>query len=200
MSRQQPVLPIAPPAPSAPPQAGQLRGLPFLRLAFRPFYIGAAAFACLAVPLWLVQFFGALTLGVTIPPLLWHAHEMLFGFAVAVIAGFLMTAGRVWTGLATPRGAFLGLLAGLWLAGRIAALAAPYAVYAVLDVLFLPAVAAVMLDVLLRSGNKRNLPLAGILVLLALANLCFHLAVLGIADLQPMHALFAALGLWVALR
>lgn len=197
MSQQQPVLPISPPAA---PQAGQPRGLPLLRLAFRPFYIGAAAFACLAVPLWLALFSGELTLDAKIAPLLWHAHEMLFGFAAAVIMGFLMTAGKVWTGLATPRGAFLGALAGLWLAARIAALTAPYAVYAVLDVLLLPAVAAVMLDVLLRSGNRRNLPLAGILVLLSLANLCFHLAVLGVVDLQPLHALFAALGLIVMIE
>ena len=197
MSQQQPVMPIAPPAAA---QAAQPRGVAFLRLAFRPFYIGAAAFGCLAVPLWLALSFGAFTLDTHIAPLLWHAHEMLFGFAVAVIAGFLMTAGRVWTGLATPRGAFLGALAGLWLAARIAALAAPYAVYAVLDVLLLPAVAAVMLDVLIRSGNKRNLPLAGILVLLAIANLCFHLAALGVVELQPMHVLFAALGLIVMIE
>ena len=195
--QQQPALPIA---PSAAPQAAQPRGVALLRLAFRPFYIGGAAFACLAVPLWLALYFGAVTLDAKVAPLLWHAHEMLFGFAVAIIVGFLMTAGKVWTGLATPRGAFLGALAGLWLAARIAALAAPYAVYAVLDVLLLPAVAAVMLDILIRSGNKRNLPLAAILVLLAIANLCFHLAVLGVVGLQPMTALFAALGLIVMIE
>lgn len=201
MSQEQPAAPIAPPAPTpAAAQAGQPRGLPLLRLAFRPFYIGAAAFACLAVPLWLAAFFGHLTLNAKIDPLLWHAHEMLFGFAAAVIMGFLLTAGKAWTGLATPRGAYLGALAGMWLAARIAALAAPYAVYAVLDVLLLPAVAAVLLDVLLRAGNKRNLPLAAILALLALANLCFHLAVLGVVDLQPMRALFAALALIVMIE
>ncbi|MBE2242825.1 MAG: NnrS family protein [Burkholderiaceae bacterium] len=201
MSQERPAVPIAPPSPApAAAQAGQPRGLPLLRLGFRPFYLGAAAFACLSVPLWLAVFFGHLTLDAQIAPLLWHAHEMLFGFAAAVIIGFLLTAGKAWTGLATPRGAFLGALAGLWLAARIAALAAPYAVYAVLDVLLLPVVAAVLLDVLLRSGNKRNLPLAGILALLALANLCFHLAVLGIIGVQPMHALFAALGLIVMIE
>jgi uncharacterized protein involved in response to NO len=56
-------------------------------------------------------------LPLVVPPLLWHAHEMLFGFAVAVIVGFLLTAGKAWTGLATPRGAFLGALAALWLGG-----------------------------------------------------------------------------------
>jgi uncharacterized protein involved in response to NO len=55
------------------------------------------------------------------PPLLWHAHEMLYGFAVAVIVGFLLTAGKAWTGLATPRGATLAVMAGLWLAARLSA-------------------------------------------------------------------------------
>jgi uncharacterized protein involved in response to NO len=107
MSQQQPVLPIAPPAAA---KAGQPRGVPFLRLAFRPFYIGAAVFACLAVPLWLAVFFGHLTLDAKINPS-GGTHEMLFGFAAAVIMGFLLTAGKAWTGLATPRGA-LGALAG----------------------------------------------------------------------------------------
>ena len=194
--------PPVPPAVSSAPASANLgpRGLPLLRLGFRPFYLGAAAFACLAAPLWVALFFGDLTLGVGVAPLLWHAHEMLFGFAVAVIVGFLMTAGKAWTGLQTPRGALLGLLAGVWLAARIAAVAAPYPVYAALDVLLLPAVAAVMTSVLLRAGNKRNLPLAGILTLLALANLCFHLTVLGVVDLPPLHALYAALALIVMIE
>jgi hypothetical protein len=70
---------------------------------------------------------------------------MLFGFAVAVIVGFLLTAGKAWTGLATPRGAVLGALAGLWLAARLAAVFAPYAVYAALDLLLLPLVAAILI-------------------------------------------------------
>ena len=63
-----------------------------LRLAFRPFYIGGALLAALLVPLWVALFFGALPLTPVVSPLLWHAHEMLFGFAVAIIVGFLLTA------------------------------------------------------------------------------------------------------------
>jgi uncharacterized protein involved in response to NO len=106
-----------------------------------------------------------------VSPVLWHAHEMLFGFAVAVIVGFLLTAGKAWTGLATPRGAVLGALAGScgW---RPASRRSwrPYALYAALDLLLLPVVAAVLVDVLVRARNRRNLPLAGILLLLAVAN------------------------------
>ena len=180
--------------------AQQAQGWPVLRLGFRPFYLGAAVFGALAIPLWLALFLGQASLPTVVAPLLWHAHEMLFGFAVAVIVGFLLTAGKAWTGLATPRGAFLGILAALWLAARIAAITGPYALYAVLDLLLLPVVAAVLVVVLLRAGNRRNLALAGILLLLSLANLCFHLAVLEVIAVSPMRALYAALALIVMIE
>lgn len=193
------VLPIFPTpvgAGSAPPA----RGWPLLRLGFRPFYLGAAAFAALSVPLWVAVVLGAVGLPGVVPPLLWHAHEMLFGFAAAVIVGFLLTAGKAWTGLATPRGAALGGLALLWLAARVAALAAPYPVYSALDVLLLPLVAGLLGAVLLRAGNRRNLPLAAILLLLAVANATFHLAVLGLVDVAPLGALHAGLALIVMIE
>jgi len=173
------------------------RGWPLLRLGFRPFYLGAAAFAALAVPLWVAAWFGQITPPIALAPMLWHGHEMLFGFAVAVIIGFLLTAGQAWTGLATPRGAALGGLVALWLAARVAALTAPYAIYAALDMALLPLVAALLTRLLLRSGNHRNLPLALILLLLALANGAFHLAALGLTAINPLMALHAGLALVV---
>lgn len=199
-----PTVPMKPsPLPIHTSAAGQPAvpaGWPVLRLGFRPFYLGAAVFAGLAVPLWLALFLGWVSLDLGVAPLLWHAHEMLFGFGVAVIVGFLLTAGKAWTALPTPRGAALGALAGVWLAARLAPLVAPYAVYAALDVLLLPAVAAVLIHVLLRANNRRNLPLAGILIGLAVANAVFHLAVLGLLDLAPMRALHAALALIVMIE
>ena len=190
-------LPIASSDTASAPLA---HGWPLLRLGFRPFYLGAAVFACLAMPLWIAVFLGQVTLNLTVAPVLWHAHEMLFGFAAAVIIGFLLTAGKAWTGLATPRGVFLGALVMLWLAARVAALVAPYAVYAVLDLVLLPLVAAVLVDLLVRARNRRNLPLAMILVLLSLANLAFHLAVIGTIDLPPVRALYAGLALIVMIE
>ncbi len=175
-------------------------GWPLLRLGFRPFYLGAALFSVLAMPLWLAMLLGAVSLDLEPGPVLWHGHEMLFGFACAVIVGFLLTAGKAWTGLATPRGAFLGWLAALWLAARIAAIAAPYPVYAALDMSLLPIVAVVFASVLLRAGNRRNLPLVGILALLSLVNLVFHLSVLGILKLPAMAALHAGLALIVMIE
>ncbi len=70
-------------APALAPQ-----GWPVLRLGFRPFYLGGAVFGALAVPLWMALFLGRISLELSVAPLLWHAHEMLFGFAAAVIVAF----------------------------------------------------------------------------------------------------------------
>ncbi|MBL8348960.1 MAG: NnrS family protein [Burkholderiaceae bacterium] len=192
-----PVPPLSAVGPAAVPSP---RGWPLLRLGFRPFYLGAAAYALLAVPLWIALLQGRVSLTLTVAPLLWHAHEMLFGFAVAVIVGFLLTAGKAWTGLATPRGGPLAALALLWLAARGAAVFAPYAVYAALDLLLLPLVAAVFIRLLLRAGNRRNLPIGAILVLLALANAAFHAAVAGFIGIAPVRALHAGLALVVMIE
>jgi len=162
-----------------------------LRLGFRPFYIGGALVAALTVPLWVAMFLGAMSWQPVVAPLLWHAHEMLFGFAVAIILGFLMTAGKAWTGLATPRGRALGSLIALWLAARVASLTGPYALYAVLDMALLPVVAAILVRLLIQSRNYRNLPLGLILVFMAVANVAFHGAVSGVLSvpvLKPLHA------------
>lgn len=194
-------LPIAKRADSsAQPTTATARGWPVLRLGFRPFYLGAALFALLSIPLWVAIFLSQWQPMLALPPLLWHAHEMLFGFAIAVIVGFLLTAVKAWTRLNTPRGAFLGALVLLWLCARVAAVTGPYAVYAGLDLLLLPLVAVVLTSVLLRARNRRNLPLAAMLMLLALTNGAFHLSVIGILAIAPMRALYAALALIVMIE
>lgn len=177
------------PAPAVP------HGWPLLRLGFRPFYLGAALLACLAVPWWVGVFIGHAPLDVGFSPLLWHGHEMLFGFAAGVIVGFLLTAVRAWTGLQTPRGPVLGVLALLWLAARLAVFVAPYWLYALLDELLLPVVAVLLLRVLVAARNKRNMPLISLLLAMAAANAVFHLAVLGVLDAPPLTALYAQLAL-----
>jgi len=129
------------------------------------------------------------------PPLLWHAHEMLFGFGAGTVIGFLLTAVRAWTGLDTARGPLLAALALLWLSARLAALAAPYPLYAALDVALLPAVAAVLLRVLHQGGNRRNMPLVALLLCMAAANTAFHLSVLRLINVSAMTALHAQLAL-----
>lgn len=170
---------------------------PLWRLGFRPFYLLAAAFAATAVPAWLLAYLGLLPQGPV--DLLWHTHEMVFGFAVAVVAGFLLTAIQTWTGLATPHGRSLQMLVLLWLAGRCAALGAPPLLYALVDVAFLFVVAGVILRLLLRANNRRNLPICGVVTLLGVCNLGFHLALNGVLALSPLVPIHGAILLLVLL-
>ena len=132
-------------------------------------YLLAGAYAALAVPLWALQYAGWLP-GAN---LAWHAHELIFGYAFAVIAGFLLTAVRAWTHKPTPSGLALAGIAGLWLLARIAAfIALPLA--AVLDLLFAIAVALGIGRPLLASGNRRNWFFVGLVLALGAASMAFH--------------------------
>lgn len=176
---------------SAPRGPASLTGHPFLALGFRPFYLLAAAFAAVSVPAWLASYYG-LT-GLAQINLFWHIHEMLFGFVIAVVIGFLYTAGRNWTGLWTPRGAALAGIAGLWVAGRVAMLLPWPVLAAVVDLLFLPVAAWPLYRVIERSDNRRNRFLVGLLALLAGANAVFHAASLGWLPLSPLRAIHAGI-------
>lgn len=176
------------------------KGWPVLRLGFRPFYLGGTLTATLGISLWLAIFMGGMPFNPATPALLWHVHEMLFGFAVAIIIGFLLTAGKNWTGLSTPRGASLGALALLWLGARVTAVTGPTPLYAVLDQTLLPLVTLILARLLLQAKNYRNLPLVLILALLATANLVFHLANLGVLGVPAMTPLHAALGLIIMIE
>ena len=94
------------------------RGFALWALGFRPFYLLASVFAALSIALWAMQFAGWPGTAYLQGPA-WHAHEMVFGFTLAVVTGFLFTAGRNWTGQPTPTGLPLALLAMLWLTGRV---------------------------------------------------------------------------------
>lgn len=146
---------------------------PLLQLGFRPFFLGGAVFAALAVPPWIAGWFGRL--GEFTPAggwLVWHQHEMLFGFGGAIVAGFLLTAVQNWTGVPGLSGRPLLMLAGLWLAARLAFLVgAPPAALMALALPFFPVVAAVMARSLVRARQARNAPIVLVLALLALAEL-----------------------------
>lgn len=165
---------------------------PLWRLGFRPFYLLAAVFAATGITLWAARYLGWIQ-GWPQLDLNWHVHEMVFGFAIAVIIGFLYTAGRNWTGLWTPRRGHLALLAGLWLAGRVAMLTAPPLLAALIDLAFLPLAGWPMYRVLQRAGNTRNLFLVVLLGMLTIVNAVFHGAVLGWIGVSPVHAMHAAI-------
>jgi uncharacterized protein involved in response to NO len=153
-------------------------------------------FAVAAMALWPAVFLGRVRPASGLAPVLWHAHEMIFGAMMAVVVGFLFTAGKAWTGLGTPRGPALAALALQWLAGRFASLAAPAGVFGLVDASFLIIVALVFARLILRAGNWRNAGVALLVGLLAAVNVAFHVAVTaGMEDLamRPLHAALALL-------
>jgi uncharacterized protein involved in response to NO len=161
-------------------------------LGFRPFYLLASVFAALSVPLWALQFSGLLGHAYLAGPL-WHAHEMVFGFALAVIVGFLFTAGRNWSNQPTPTGGALAALAALWVAARVLVLT-PFGVAAALANVAFPLAAAVALAVpFVRSGNRRNYFFVGLLVLMAAAAAVVHLSQLGLVRLPAWAGIGMAL-------
>lgn len=143
----------------------------FLRGGFRPFFFSGATWAIVVVGLWVLAMAGSITLPTAFEPLAWHRHEMLFGYLGAVIAGFLLTAIPNWTGRLPIAGGGLAALASLWVAARFAMLfsaSTGAALAALLDVGFLVILALLCGREVVASKN-RNLPVVGVVLLLALA-------------------------------
>jgi uncharacterized protein involved in response to NO len=151
-------------------------GFALWNLGFRPFFLLAGAFAALGVLLWVLQLAGWAGGRAYVAGPLWHAHEMVFGYAFAVIAGFLFTAVRNWTNQPTPRGPALAAIATFWLAGRVLVAVSLPAFAAVADTGFALAAAAGIGLPLYRSRNRRNYFFVALIVALGAANLCFYLA------------------------
>jgi uncharacterized protein involved in response to NO len=167
-------------------------GIALWRLGFRPFYLLASLFAAASIALWAAQYAGWLPRAYLAGPV-WHAHEMLFGFTLAVITGFLFTAVRNWTQRPTPTGMWLAAIAALWVAGRVLVLTPYGTLAAAVNAAFPLAVAAGIGVPLVQSGNRRNYFFIALLLGLAFAVLGVHLAQLGVI------ALPAWLGLRIAL-
>jgi uncharacterized protein involved in response to NO len=130
---------------------------------FRPFFLAAGVLAMLLVPWWAGALAWGVPLGTPWPPSLWHAHEMLFGFICAAIAGFLLTAVPSWTGARGFAGWPLVTLAGAWALGRIVVSSAslwPLPVVAAIDLIFLPGLTSLVLPPLARSRNRNTVLLA----------------------------------------
>ncbi|MBA6413416.1 NnrS family protein [Parahaliea sp. F7430] len=148
-----------------------------LAYAFRPFFLLSAFYAAAAMAVWISAILGGpVLLPATLTPD-WHAHELVYGFVGAAIAGFLLTAITNWTGSAPLAGTKLALLLLLWFAGRIAmafnATLAP-AVVALLDLSFLLALALYVALILWRTKNRRNAPLVLVLLTLVAGNALMH--------------------------
>ncbi len=159
--------------------SGQRPRFALWQLGFRPFFLLAGLSAVIMMAFWLLIYFQHIDAPYFANPAFWHSHELLFGYTTAVIAGFLLTAVRNWTGLPTLTGIPLMLLALLWLAGRLAIASAamlPAWLVLMVDVAFLPVLALAIVVPLWRSRQMPNLLIfVSLLGLMTLANLLSHL-------------------------
>ena len=164
---------------------------------FRPFFLLAAVFACVIVPQWILVVAGVAHPTGYLDAPSWHAHEMVFGYAVAVIAGFLLTAVGNWTQRETVVGTPLLVLSALWAAGRAAMVLAgalPRGLPALVDLAFLPALIVVLARPIIAARNRRNIAMLGILGALFAANVVIHLDALGVMALgTARHARLVAI-------
>jgi uncharacterized protein involved in response to NO len=154
---------------------------PFFRGGFRPFFFGGAAWAVIAIALWIGSLTGAITFPTAIDPLAWHRHEMLFGFVGAIVSGFLLTAVPNWTGRLPIAGWPLAGLFALWGIARIAVLFSGVVTIpaaATLDVGFFVVLALLAAREVLEANN-RNIPVVGLILLFGLADAIDYLAVTG---------------------
>ena len=158
---------------------------PILQNSFRPFFIVAGIWATLAVPFWILNYFGLLIVADNFDILLWHQHEMLYGFIAAAITGFILTAIPNWTGRLPIKNKPLGFLVFLWIIGRIGFLTIAIIgakVVALMDLPFLIVLVLVILREIVSGKNWRNLPVIILISLFTLGNILVHLQLLDVIE------------------
>lgn len=187
--------------PDGPVPRGLKRDGPaLLSYGFRPFFLGGGLFAAFAMVLWLAALTSVIEPGGSYGSAHWHAHEMLFGFAPAILAGFMLTAIPNWTGRLPVSGAPLAVLFGIWLLGRLVMIDPDFAstaVSATIDSAFLPAMLLVAFREIAAGRKWRDLKILAGLLALSTANILFHL---GMAEGDhPELAMMLAIAAYTAL-
>lgn len=155
-------------------------------LGFRPFFLLAGISAPLLILLWFLQLTGKISVSGYYTPTGWHAHEMLFGYTAAVIAGFLLTAAGNWTGIKMINGWRLVLLTVVFLLGRFAPFVTelPHWLIASADIIFLPLVALILAIPVIRMKQWSNFVFVPLLLTMAAANITVHLSALEVIDVN----------------
>ncbi|MDP6377189.1 MAG: NnrS family protein [Pseudomonadales bacterium] len=153
---------------------------------FRPFFLGAGVFACASMGAWMVALRGVVVPADGVVPLLWHGHELVFGYAAAVLAGFLFTALPNWTRTESVSGASLVAWFVLWCAARLAnVMFPPLLLTGAIDCLFLLSLALHLWIRILHARNYRNLGVAVAVTLMGAANVLWYVEV--IVDGYPSY-------------
>jgi len=178
-------------------------GPPILRLGFRPFFLAAGLFAVIAMAIWMASYVFSVEIDFAgLPPTLWHAHEMIFGYVMAVVAGFLLTAIKNWTGEEVLRGKALAFLFILWLVARILPLfgqLVPMVLIAFVDVAFIFLLSLACLRPVLKIKQYKQVGIISKLFLLMFCNLIFYLGALGVLENGIQWGLYSALYMIIAL-
>lgn len=177
----------------------------FFSIGFRPFFLSAAFFAGLGILSWVGLYSGWVAWDGALDPLSWHAHEMIFGYLGAVLAGFTLTAVANWTGRPPISGVWLAVLFVLWLAGRVSMALSlvgdfPVSIAALIDVSFIPAFISLFAREVIAGGNKRNLVVVAAVSVFGSANVLFCLDVLGVYENELwLHLALGTIALLLAL-
>jgi uncharacterized protein involved in response to NO len=156
---------------------------PLFAYGFRPFFLVSGYYAIIAMATWLAALLGLGLPPVALNPIIWHGHEMLYGFASAAVAGFLLTVTPKWVKVDPVRGPMLAVLVATWLAGRLVhwtSALLPVGLVAVVDLSFLVLLTVVVARPIIASGNKRQLIFVPILGAYWLGNLFIHLDLAGV--------------------
>lgn len=179
---------------------------PILNLGFRIFFLGSAVFTILSMVLWMVILQGIAPFKGVVTPFYWHGHEMIFGYALAVIAGFLLTAVKTWTNQMMPHGWHLGAIFGAWAMARLCwlglhATSSTLMVGGALvfDVLFWGMTAFAIIKAVWVTRQMRQLGVVVILSLLMLAQCVFYAGVFMNQPAMQHLALYGALYLVIGM-
>lgn len=171
-------------------------------LGFRPFFLGAGFFAVISIASWMLVYFSYTAINVTnITMSQWHAHEMLYGFGMAVVAGFLLTAVKNWTGIPTLSGKRLAFLFAFWSLARVLFLFGPtlLPLVAIADLLFgFMLIIAISMPIV-KAKQWKQLPIVSKVVLLWIGNIFFYLGCFGVFSDGMLYAINGAVLLFISL-
>ncbi len=172
---------------------------PVLRLGFRPFFLLGAVYAVIAIALWVWMFQSGQPLQLQVPALWWHVHEMIFGFAMAIVVGFVLTAVQNWTGINGTKHYRLAVLVALWLAPRILFWTpAPLWLTSSIEALFLAMAAFEVGTRVVKAKGWRNLFFVPLFLLAIVANFASYAAIKGMPPF-PASAVWQAMLWWFTL-